>query len=214
MLGRFEPLVWDSYGWNPNYLDGGASSLWVDGEPPQDIIVNRLMNVLHQIPEFVQMKRRVLATFFEQQQDRKILSEYQTITTELDELVRHEALAVDSNHRRIDQRSHRLAVAKMQSAMEQIFDYHRAQPYSAEPVKFAGGSSPQYWSSEITIETDTTVTDPVVIAPGSNIKLGPGVKLLFTNRVTAEGTETSPIVFSAMTDRPWGAVLLLSLIHI
>ena len=62
-------------------------------------------------------------------------------------------------------------------------------------------------TDDLSVESGATLT----IGPGSVIKLAPGVEILVTGRLTAEGTRDRPIVFTPeRRDDPWGGIVVKS----
>ncbi|MEC7585063.1 MAG: CotH kinase family protein [Planctomycetota bacterium] len=64
------------------------------------------------------------------------------------------------------------------------------------------------WSGKVRIDGYHIVESDIVLAPGTEVTLGPGACLVFRGRVLAAGRETAPIRFQRAGAEPWGAVAL------
>ena len=78
-------------------------------------------------------------------------------------------------------------------------------PATAMPARV-----PQLWRGEVAVHDVRTITDDVVIEPGTTVRLDPGASVLFRGRVTAIGDAERPIRFvpAAAERGPWGTVAL------
>ena len=79
---------------------------------------------------------------------------------------------------------------------------------------FAGWDNPsaQDWSGQRTIEGFQVVPGDLRLAPGTELRMGPGATLVVRGKLTALGTEEQPIlVLPAQEEQaPWGALVLRS----
>jgi hypothetical protein len=78
------------------------------------------------------------------------------------------------------------------------------------PITSAADQEPEIWSGRIHITHDRQVEVPVMIRPGTEIIMSPQASLVFRQRVEAQGTDGSPIKFTAADEKmPWGTIALL-----
>ena len=64
------------------------------------------------------------------------------------------------------------------------------------------------WSGKVRIDGYRTVDSDLVLAPGTDVALGPGACLVLRGRVLAIGNEAEPVRFRRAEAAPWGAVVL------
>ncbi|MDP7453425.1 MAG: CotH kinase family protein, partial [Arenicellales bacterium] len=78
-------------------------------------------------------------------------------------------------------------------------------PVAAQPLR-----SQQIWSGEVKVAGHQTLVDPLLIKPGTTVRLAPGATLILKGRLLAEGTTERPIRFlpEQAGQAPWGAVVL------
>jgi hypothetical protein len=72
----------------------------------------------------------------------------------------------------------------------------------------ATGASPLVWQGRIEVQESQVISRPVIIWPGTDIRLGPGVSLVFLDKVTASGSADDPIFVRQLTEEPWGSFVL------
>jgi len=68
------------------------------------------------------------------------------------------------------------------------------------------------WSGHMRIDSTLRIpaSDTVVVAPGTELRLGPDVSIVIRGHLRAEGTAAAPIrVLPALADRPWGTFALM-----
>jgi hypothetical protein len=103
------------------------------------------------------------------------------------------------------QRSEKWLRAVEVKAMDQnVFDNLYA-PIAAQPVQ-----EPEIWAGDVTLTGHNTMQNPLVIKPGTTVRLAPGATLILKDRLTAVGTPEAPIQFLPMQkdQAPWGAIVL------
>ena len=69
------------------------------------------------------------------------------------------------------------------------------------------------WSGRIRFDRDTVIRTPVRITAGTEIRLDPGISLVFRRKLTAIGTTEAPITILRTSDDaslsgPWGTIAL------
>lgn len=69
---------------------------------------------------------------------------------------------------------------------------------------------PEVWEGEVLLENITELVTPLIIRPGTTVRLKSGVSLIIKNLIMAEGSAESPIRFipAAKSQKPWGAMVL------
>ncbi len=88
-----------------------------------------------------------------------------------------------------------------------------------EPTVFANARSvlepqpvqaPQVWEGDLEFEGVRTITDDVIIQPGTRLRMAPGASLIFEGRLVARGTAEQRIVFGPRDggQDPWGIIAL------
>jgi hypothetical protein len=85
-------------------------------------------------------------------------------------------------------------------------------PFSAtfQPVKDHPLRLPEIWRDEIIVEATRIIDHPLVIEPGTTIRMAPGTSLILKDRLIARGTSSKPVKFLPKTpgQQPWGTVAL------
>jgi hypothetical protein len=78
-------------------------------------------------------------------------------------------------------------------------------PVAAQPLR-----SQQIWSGEVKVAGHQTLVNPLLIQPGTTVRLAPGATLILKGRLLAEGTTERPIRFlpEQAGQAPWGALVL------
>jgi hypothetical protein len=78
------------------------------------------------------------------------------------------------------------------------------------PVVAAPIATPLIWSGEVLLDGYRTLNQPLIIKPGTVVKLGPGATLVLTKSLAAIGTPADPIFFLPVhqNQEPWGAIVL------
>ena len=78
------------------------------------------------------------------------------------------------------------------------------------PVVAFPFAEPVIWSGEVLVDGYRTLNQPLIIQPGTVVKLKPGATLVLTKKLTAMGTSADPIYFLPVHQRqnPWGAIVL------
>jgi hypothetical protein len=64
------------------------------------------------------------------------------------------------------------------------------------------------WSGKIVITADRVVENPVLVRPGTAIRLSEGASLVFLRTIKAVGTIDAPIVVTNADQNPWGSFIL------
>ncbi|MBT6070003.1 MAG: hypothetical protein HOH09_03000 [Proteobacteria bacterium] len=79
------------------------------------------------------------------------------------------------------------------------------------PIKFDVPLDPVIWSGEIVLEGYQELDQPLIIEPGTTVRLKSGATLVLRHRLTAIGTKEAPIRFIPDTENqdPWGAIAIL-----
>lgn len=71
--------------------------------------------------------------------------------------------------------------------------------------------TPMIWTGEITVTGVQTIAQPLIIRPGTIVKMDAGATLVLKNRLHMEGTEQHPIRIIPLSaeQQPWGAIVLI-----
>ncbi|MEZ5963719.1 MAG: CotH kinase family protein [Planctomycetota bacterium] len=67
---------------------------------------------------------------------------------------------------------------------------------------------PTVWRGEMAVDGVLEVATPLVIEPGTVVRLAPDASVVVRGRVLARGTEAAPIRFEPAGDAPWGVFAL------
>lgn len=67
---------------------------------------------------------------------------------------------------------------------------------------------PRTWRGDVELAGVTELDVPLIIEPGTRVRLAPGASLVLRGRLLARGTEQAPIRFEPAGDGPWGVVAL------
>jgi hypothetical protein len=63
---------------------------------------------------------------------------------------------------------------------------------------------------DYTFTSSKTFKSPLIIKPGSRLKLSPGVSLIFLNKLLIQGTKAEPVIVERKDPKhPWGALLII-----
>ena len=81
------------------------------------------------------------------------------------------------------------------------------------PISKAAPQPEKTWSGRIRFDQDTVIRTPVRITAGTEIRLDPGISLVFRRKLTAIGTTEAPITIlrtsdNASSNEPWGTIAL------
>ena len=78
------------------------------------------------------------------------------------------------------------------------------------PVAVEMVPPPIIWSGQVTIEGHQILDQPLIIEPGTTVRLAPGATVVLKHRLTAKGNPEAPIHFVPATtgQDPWGAIVL------
>lgn len=78
-------------------------------------------------------------------------------------------------------------------------------------VETPAQTEPIQWHGDVELSGITEISQPLVLAPGTTIRLNPGAALVVRNRLLAEGTAEEPISFQPAESNqdPWGAVAIV-----
>lgn len=89
--------------------------------------------------------------------------------------------------------------------LEKLSFDHLAKVYSPSPDK-----RPLVWEDDITVSGVMEIKRPLVIKPGTTIKLKPSASLVIYSKVVADGQEALPVRFQPelMGQEPWGTIVL------
>jgi hypothetical protein len=78
------------------------------------------------------------------------------------------------------------------------------------PLVPAPEVKPIEWSGTVKIEEDRVIRHPVVIAPGTEILMSPGVSLVFRDKLRVRGTKNLSVsIRPSLLDQPWGTLALV-----
>ena len=79
------------------------------------------------------------------------------------------------------------------------------------PVEITPVPEPMTWSGEVTLGGHQILDQPLIIEPGTTVRLKSGATLVLRHRLTAIGTKEAPIRFIPDTENqdPWGAIAIL-----
>ncbi len=71
-------------------------------------------------------------------------------------------------------------------------------------------TSPRRWEGEVELSGFTEIDEPLILAPGTSVRLKPGATLVVHNRIIADGTAEQPISFLPADDdeEPWGTIAI------
>jgi hypothetical protein len=67
---------------------------------------------------------------------------------------------------------------------------------------------PRSWRGQVDLAGVTTIDAPLVIEPGTVVRLAADASVVLRGRVLARGTESAPIRFEPAGEKPWGVVAL------
>ena len=97
-----------------------------------------------------------------------------------------------------------LPAVEVKALGQAVFDNLYA-PIAAQPVR-----EPETWAGDVTLTGHNMMQNPLVIKPGTTVRLAPGATLVLKDRLTAVGTPEAPIQFLPMEkgQAPWGAIVL------
>ncbi len=76
------------------------------------------------------------------------------------------------------------------------------------PVEPRAVRLPRVWRGRVELAGVTVIDDPLVIEPGTVVRLAPAASLVLRQRVLARGTAAAPIRFEPTDDKPWGVIAL------
>jgi hypothetical protein len=77
------------------------------------------------------------------------------------------------------------------------------------PVVKTSSLAPEVWSGKIVVDKTRVIDNPVQIKAATQLRLSPGVSLIFRNKLDVLGTTVQPVTISpAVAGQPWGTFAL------
>lgn len=175
-----------------------------DGHEVEVDVTGSLSVEVNQVRVSLVLLPRLISTFNEhaltrwQRHRKKVLPGYYELTlTGLDSSNRILEIVAESYGERI--RAH----LEEALAIESFVGMYRVVQSRPLPL-------PLVWEGEFVVEKSIELEAPLIIRPGTTVRLSPGVTVILRNNLFAEGTAERPIRFVpiAPAEDPWGAVVL------
>ena len=78
-----------------------------------------------------------------------------------------------------------------------------------KPLKHSENNNLVTWEGDISIDGLVVLNEPVVILPGTTIRLSKNSSIIFKNKVTSIGDKYNSIRFMRSDNDPWGVIALI-----
>ena len=201
--GKFYPIVWDPLPFARKIINKAHRANRFD-----EIYVSknsRLMKKLYEIPGFNERQEKHFSNFFSKHSST-FIKDIKNMANILKEDFRMDYLDIYSYSERkagIDR-----FIDYVDKRFEGVKDnLKKSQHKTKYPEKTKISKS---LTGEIIFNENTSFDDDVYIAPGSVLRIGKGVNLVFNARVVIDGTDVSPVKIMPIEEgSPWGSILLI-----
>ena len=78
-----------------------------------------------------------------------------------------------------------------------------------KPLKYSENNNLVTWEGDININGLVVLNEPIVIMPGTSIRLSKNSSIIFKNKVTSIGDKYNSIRFMRSDNEPWGVIALI-----
>ena len=203
--GKFYPIVWDGIPWTEFWQPEQDISSW---QPPAKITASILLEVLHENEKFTHTKNRVFSDFLYSDKPDQLIQSLQKINQRMARSVQTDTAILDERLRWITPEESLHQMQRNIILVDHIIDNLRAHyPKAVKPMP---QQEPQelIWQGNIHLSQTTTINQPLTIKAGAHITLAKDVSLFIFDRVSINGTDSDPVVFSGKNDAIFGTVVI------
>lgn len=208
--GRFYPILWDGMPWWNNWLPPDWKTDWT---PPQQARNSKLMQVLFEDEQFLEVRNSVVKAFVASGGPKAVREMVTHLNQYLAPTLEWEPEILDAKNRWVTPAESQQRMKDNELLVDLILDQLVLETTIDQNLETDATSDPSteealIWSGDILIEEDLVVSSPLIIRAGTAVRLGEGVNLTIRGKLLVDGTQENPVSIEGVGNQGFGGIII------